>query len=125
MYASIESVSKIVAAYVSCNRVTVDEVPEVISIVHAALTQKGAEEPAPAEPAVPVKKSVLADHIVCLEDGKKVQMLKRHLLAAHNLTPQQYRAKWGLSKEYPMTAPNYSAWRSELAKSIGLGKVEK
>src|SRR5918997_374836 len=95
-------------------------------VVHTALQQSAngnaALEPEPLEPAVPVKKSVTADAIVCLEDGKKFKSLKRHLRTDHNLSPEEYRARWGLPRDYPMVASNYAASRSELAKKIGLGR---
>jgi len=116
--------AKIVAAHVSKNTVPVDELPTLIRSVHASLSgldrgsDVAAERP---QPAVPIKKSVTADYIVCLEDGKKLKMLKRHLKTAYNLTPEQYRERWGLSPDYPMVAPNYARQRSRLAKEIGLG----
>jgi predicted transcriptional regulator len=118
--------SDIVSAYVSKNAVPVSELPGVISAVHAALSglanAKAAEKPAePLTPAVPVKKSVSADYIICLEDGKKFKSLKRHLRTRYNMTPDEYRTRWGLPSDYPMVAPSYAAARSELAKSMGLG----
>jgi predicted transcriptional regulator len=108
------------------NFVPVTELPALIGSVHAALnrvasgsTQQPAEEP--KAPAVPIKKSVQPDYIVCLDDGKRFKSLKRHLRTTYNLTPDQYRAKWGLAHDYPMVAPNYAAARSELAKQMGLG----
>lgn len=114
----------IVAAYVGNNAVPAAQLPELIRTIHASLT--GLEAPPPPAPgdlvpAVPIRKSVLPDHIVCLEDGKRLKMLKRHLRTAYGLTPEQYRAKWGLSPDYPMVAPNYAAQRSAFAKRIGLG----
>ena len=116
--------AKIVAAHVSKNAIAVDELPSLIKSVHASLS--GLDKPleiAPERPqaAVPIKKSVTPDYIVCLEDGKKLKMLKRHLKTAYNLTPEQYRERWGLSSDYPMVAPNYARQRSRLAKEIGLG----
>ena len=121
-----ELVADIVGAYVSNNKVAVNELPGIISQVHTALqrTTTGTQE-APQEaqePAVPVRRSVQPDYIVCLEDGKKFKSLKRHLRTDHNMTPQEYRAKWGLKPDYPMVAPNYAASRSELAKKMGLGR---
>jgi predicted transcriptional regulator len=114
----------IVAAHVSHNSVTPETLLAMISSVYTTLSTVGtvpevAERPVPA---VPVKRSVFPDHIVCLEDGKKLKMLKRHLQTAYNLTPDQYRERWGLGPDYPMVAPDYAAKRSSLAKSIGLGR---
>ena len=123
---SIELAADIVSAFVSNNSVPVTELPALIGSVHAALnqvasgsTQQPAEET--KAPAVPIKKSVQPDYIVCLDDGKRFKSLKRHLRTTYNLTPDQYRAKWGLTHDYPMVAPNYAAARSELAKQMGLG----
>jgi predicted transcriptional regulator len=114
----------IVAAHVSNNSVAVNDLPNLIQNVHAALngisSASSAPEPKP-EPKVSIRSSVKPDYIVCLEDGKKLKMLKRHLMTHYNLTPDQYRQKWGLSAEYPMVAPNYAEQRRNLAKSIGLG----
>lgn len=115
----------IVAAHVSNNSVSVSDVPQLISTVHAALSGLGSPsqpEPARQEPAVSVRASVKPDYIVCLEDGKKLKMLKRHLMTHYQMTPEDYRAKWGLPSDYPMTAPNYAAQRKELAHKIGLGR---
>ena len=116
--------SDIVAAHVSNNTVSVDEVSALIANVFNALSSLG-EVVAPVEtlpePAVSIRASVKPDHIVCLEDGKKLKMLKRHLMTHYNLTPEQYRARWNLPADYPMVAPNYAEKRRELAKSIGLG----
>lgn len=116
----------IVAAYVSNNSVAANQVPEVISTVFSSLTAidgAASEPPAePAKPAVSIRRSVTPDYIICLEDGKKLKMLKRHLRASYNMTPDEYRAKWGLAADYPMVAPNYAAQRSEFAKKIGLGR---
>ena len=116
--------SDIVAAHVSNNSVSVEEVPTLIQNVYGALAGLGA---APAvveklEPAVSVRSSIKADHIVCLEDGKKMKMLKRHLMTDHGLTPAEYRARWGLPADYPMVAPDYAEKRRVLAKEIGLGR---
>ncbi len=116
----------VVAAYVSKNPLSAGQIPEVIHTVYASLSslENGAPE-AKAEalkPAVSIRKSVTADYIVCLEDGKKLKMLKRHLRTTYNMTPDEYRAKWGLAADYPMVAPNYAAQRSEFAKKIGLGR---
>jgi predicted transcriptional regulator len=116
--------AQIVAAHVAHNKLEVGDVPSLIESVHKTLAGlgKAVEEPVKQEPAVPVRKSVFPDHIICLEDGKKLKMLKRHLKTAYNLTPDQYREKWGLSRDYPMVAPNYAEHRSSLAKKIGLGR---
>ena len=114
----------IVAAHVSNNSVAVNDLPNLIQNVHAALSgvsgAGGAPEPKP-EPKVSIRSSVKPDFIVCLEDGKKLKMLKRHLMTHYNMTPDQYRQKWGLAADYPMVAPNYAEQRRTLAKSIGLG----
>lgn len=117
--------SDIVAAHVSNNSVAVGDLPALISNVYSALAgvdkAEPAAEPAP-EPAVSIRSSVKNDHIVCLEDGKKLKMLKRHLATRYNLTPEQYRARWNLPADYPMVAPAYAEKRRELAKKIGLGR---
>ena len=117
----------IVAAYVSRNHVTADAVPDVIRTVHQALTQLtgAAAAPAPEErpkPAVPIGRSIQHDYIVCLEDGKKLKMLKRYLRSRYNMSPDDYRRRWGLAPDYPMVAPAYAARRSDFAKKIGLGR---
>jgi predicted transcriptional regulator len=122
----IELAAEIVSAYVSNNSVSTADLPSLINEVHAALSRvsTGVAEPvaeAP-KPAVPVKKSVNSDFIVCLEDGKKFKSLKRHLRTQYNMSPEEYREKWGLPSDYPMVAPNYAAARSELAKKMGLGQ---
>lgn len=119
--------AQIVKAYVSNNHVPRDDLPGLIGIVFDALkfdtpADAAQAEAAPLVPAVPVKKSVTPDYIVCLEDGKQFKSLKRHLMTHYNLTPEAYRQKWGLPADYPMVAANYAAKRSELAKSIGLGR---
>jgi len=114
----------IVAAHVSNNSVAVNDLPNLIQNVHSALSGISASRSAPEarpDPKVPIRSSVKADYIVCLEDGKKQKMLKRHLMTNHNMTPDEYRQKWGLSPDYPMVAPNYAEQRRALAKSIGLG----
>ena len=116
----LELTTKIVAAHLSTGSVPPADLPGVIRSIFDALASTGAE--APPEPAVPVKKSVTPNFLVCLEDGKKLKMLKRHLRAVHNLSPEEYRAKWGLASDYPMVAPAYAKQRSELAKAIGLGQ---
>jgi predicted transcriptional regulator len=121
--------SEIVAAYVSNNPVPVGELPNMIKSVHATLgglTTSAPGEPTTAQkPAVPVKKSITPEYIICLEDGKKLKMLKRYLRSRYGLSPDGYRAKWGLTADYPMVAPNYAAKRSEFAKKIGLGRTGK
>ena len=123
----IELAADLVSAFVSNNSIQASELPALIGAVHHALTKAGngtAEQAVQAQkkaPAVSVKKSVQPDYIVCLEDGKRFKSLKRHLRTVYDLTPDQYRAKWGLPADYPMVAPNYAAARSELAKSMGLG----
>ena len=122
----IEMTADIVSAFVSNNSVPSAELPILIQSVHRALSgvSGGAEvqEAAPREPAVPVKKSVNPDFIVCLEDGRKFKSLKRHLRTKYNMSPEEYRSKWGLPKDYPMVAPNYAKARSDLAKQMGLGQ---
>ena len=114
----------IVSAHVSNNSVAVSDLPLLIQNVHNALTGLGGQQEEPEakqEPAVSVRSSIKPDYIVCLEDGKKLKMLKRHLMTHYNMTPDQYRQKWGLSADYPMVAPNYAEQRRTLAKKIGLG----
>jgi predicted transcriptional regulator len=114
----------IVAAHVSNNSVAVSDLPILIQNVHGALAGLGAAAPEPEvkqEPAVSIRSSIKPDYIVCLEDGKKLKMLKRHLMTHYSLTPDQYRAKWNLPADYPMVAPNYAEQRRTLAKKIGLG----
>jgi predicted transcriptional regulator len=120
----ISHTTAIVASYVANNTVAPKDLPELIDSVYKALGSAGSAPvvTAPQEPAVPIKKSVTPDYLVCLEDGKKVKMLKRHLRTAYNLSPSEYRAKWGLPADYPMAAPNYAAQRSEMAKRFGLGR---
>ncbi|WP_422343481.1 MucR family transcriptional regulator [Parasphingorhabdus sp.] len=116
--------SDIVAAHVSNNSVAVSDLPLIINNVHSALSGlsgKAAEQARP-EPAVPIKSSIKPDYVVCLEDGKKLKMLKRHLMTHYGMTPDEYRVKWGLPSNYPMVAPNYAEQRRKLAKAIGLGK---
>jgi predicted transcriptional regulator len=113
----------VVAAYVRNNPLAANDLPGVISTVYASLTDlSGAAAAPPLQPAVPIRRSVTPDYIVCLEDGKKLKMLKRHLRTSFNLTPDEYRAKWKLGPDYPMVAPNYAKRRSEFAKQIGLGQ---
>jgi predicted transcriptional regulator len=121
----IELTASIVSAYVSNNPVAAQDLSTLINQVHAALTRvssgQGEVASEPLKPAVSVKKSITADFIVCLEDGKKFKSLKRHLRTQYNMTPDQYREKWSLPPDYPMVAPNYAIARSELAKQMGLG----
>jgi predicted transcriptional regulator len=117
-------VTDIVAAHLSNNNVPSGELPQLIREVYQALAMASAGGPAPTarpEPAVSVKKSVTPDYIVCLEDGKKLKMLKRHLRTSYDMSPEQYRDRWNLPADYPMVAPNYAKQRSKLAKAIGLG----
>ena len=116
--------AQIVSAHVSNNVVSRDALPELITQVYNTLISAGAEpvEPEKLQPAVPIKKSVFPEFIICLEDGKKLKMLKRHLQTSYSMTPEQYRDKWGLPHDYPMVAPKYAEHRSELAKKIGLGR---
>src|SRR3982750_3620776 len=118
----------IVAAHVSNNSVAVNDLPNLIQNVHSALSGISGAAAAPEarpEPKVSIRSSVKPDFIVCLEDGKRLKMLKRHLMTHYNLTPDQYRQKWGLSSDYPMVAPNYAEQRRTLAKAIGLGTKRK
>ena len=125
----IEMVSDIVSAYVAHNPVPVADLPKLIERVHSTLVEiengNGGEAKTELRPAVPVRKSVTEDHIVCLEDGKKFKSLKRHLRTQYNMTPEQYREKWGLPPDYPMVAPNYAVARSQLAKKMGLGQQRR
>ena len=125
----IELTADIVSAYVSNNSVAAAEIPALINQVHGALLRvSNGQSDVPAEPlkpAVPVKKSIAPDYIVCLEDGKKFKSLKRHLRTQYNMTPEQYREKWALPPDYPMVAPNYAAARSQLAKQMGLGQQRR
>lgn len=117
--------AQIVSAHLSKNAVSIEELPGLIREVYKTLANVGGEPAAPveaAQPAVPVTKSVFPDYIVCLEDGKQMTMLKRHLMTEHNMTVDQYRAKWSLPSNYPMVAPNYAETRSNLAKKMGLGR---
>ena len=125
----IEMAADIVAAYVANNRIDAAELPSLIRQTYTALvsTNQMIAEPQeePLKPAVPVKKSVTPDYIVCLDDGKRFKSLKRHLRTHYNLTPDEYRSKWGLPKDYPMVAPNYAEARSNLAREMGLGQKGK
>ncbi len=119
---SLESICKIVSAYVSNNSLPLGELPDLITTIHEALQNPDQVASSPPEPAVPIKRSIRPEYVICLEDGKKLKMLKRHLRTAYDMTPDEYRRKWGLSSDYPMVAPKYAAKRSELAKKIGLGR---
>lgn len=123
----LELATEIVAAHVGNNSVAVSDLPGLIQDVYKTLVSVGTEPAAPErpKPAVPVKKSVFPDYIVCLEDGKKLKMLKRHLKTSYNMTPEEYRERWGLPADYPMVAPNYAKHRSRLAKEIGLGTTRR
>ena len=125
----IELTAEIVSAYVSNNTVPAGEIPGLINQVHAALARVSGKpsecSSEPLKPAISVKKSITPEHIVCLEDGKKFKSLKRHLRTQYNMTPEQYREKWGLNADYPMVAPNYAAARSQLAKQMGLGQQRR
>ena len=120
----LELTTEIVSAHVGNNTVAIADLPSVIQEVYKTLATVGSEQSSPERPrpAVPVKKSISPDYIVCLEDGKKLKMLKRHLKTAYNMTPEEYRERWGLAADYPMVAPNYAKHRSTLAKKIGLGR---
>jgi predicted transcriptional regulator len=125
----IDLTANIVSAYVSNNPTPASELPALINQIHAALLKVStgrAELPLePAKPAVPVKKSMTADYLICLEDGKRFKSLKRHLRTQYSLTPEQYREKWNLPADYPMVAPNYAVARSQLAKKMGLGQQRR
>jgi len=122
----VELTADVVAAYVSKNSVVASDIPGLIGNVHQALATAAMKGAVPAReeqrPAIAVKKSITDDHIICLEDGKKFKSLKRHLSTRYNMSPDEYRTKWGLPHDYPMVAPNYAAARSMLAKKIGLGR---
>src|SRR5580692_10676624 len=122
----IEMTADIVSDYVGNNSVSANDLPSLIQSIHRALSgvTNGVEavEAAPKEPAVPVKRSITPDYLVCLEDGRKFKSLKRHLRTKYNMSPEDYRAKWGLPKDYPMVAPSYAKARSDLAKQMGLGQ---
>jgi predicted transcriptional regulator len=116
----------VVAAYVSNNSLPTAQLAEVINAVYGSLkgleSQVAEPPPEPVKPAVPIRKSITADYLICLEDGKKLKMLKRHLRSTYNMTPDEYRVRWGLAPDYPMVAPNYAEQRSAFAKKIGLGR---
>jgi len=120
----LEHTTEIVSSHVANNPVPVSDLPELIRQVYTTLASVGADSAPRAEkpqPAVPIKKSITPDYLICLEDGKKLKMLKRHLKTAYDMSPEDYREKWFLPHDYPMVAPNYAAQRSSLAKKIGLG----
>jgi predicted transcriptional regulator len=125
----IDLTANIVSAYLSNNPTPASEIPNLISQIHSALVRVSSgrsEAPAePAKPAVSLKKSINPDYLVCLEDGKRFKSLKRHLRTQYNMTPEQYRDKWGLPADYPMVAPNYAVARSQLAKKMGLGQQRR
>lgn len=127
----IDQTASIVAAYVSHNAIAADQLPGLIARVHAALSNVSGGQTAPAaagealRPAVPVKRSVMPDYIICLEDGKRFKSLKRHLRTQYKLSPEQYRERWNLAADYPMVAPNYAKTRSQLAKKMGLGQQRR
>jgi predicted transcriptional regulator len=126
----VDLTAKIVSAYVSNNATTATDIPALIAQVHQALLRvanggEAAVPPEPARPAVSVKKSMTPDYLVCLEDGKRFKSLKRHLRSRYNMTPEQYREKWGLPEDYPMVAPNYATARSQLARKMGLGQQRR
>jgi predicted transcriptional regulator len=126
----IELTADIVSAYVANNSISSGEIPALISEIHSALARVSAGQEVqapmePAKPAVSIKKSITSDFLICLEDGKKFKSLKRHLRTAYNMSPEQYREKWGLPQDYPMVAPNYAEARSQLAKQMGLGQKRK
>ena len=119
----LAATANIVAAHLSKSAVAASELSDLIEGVYAALAKAGRESEAAArpQPAVPIRKSVTTDYIVCLEDGRRLKMLKRHLMTAYEMTPEDYRARWGLPPDYPMVAPSYAKRRSRLARKIGLG----
>ncbi len=127
----IDQTASIVAAYVSHNAIAADQLPGLIARVHAALSNVSGGQVASAgagetpRPAVPVKRSVTPDYIICLEDGKRFKSLKRHLRTQYKMSPEQYRERWGLAADYPMVAPNYAKTRSQLAKKMGLGQQRR
>jgi predicted transcriptional regulator len=121
----LNHVSEIVSAYVSNNSLPANQISELITTVHQTLMHIDEKPPEKLKPAVPTNKSIKPDYIVCLEDGKRLKMLKRHLRTSYALSPEEYRQKWGLPNDYPMVAPKYAAQRSELAKKIGLGKSRR
>lgn len=125
----IELTAQVVAAYVSNNATAAGDISGLITQVHAALARAASQQPdaapEPQKPAVPIRKSVTPEYIVCLEDGRQFKSLKRHLRAQYGMSPEQYRDKWGLPADYPMVAPNYAAARSQLARKMGLGQQRR
>ncbi len=123
----LELTTDIVSAHVANNKVATNEMPQLIQDIYQALLSAGNDTQAQERPrpAVPVKKSIFPDYIVCLEDGKKLKMLKRHLKTAYSISPEEYRERWALPPDYPMVAPNYAKHRSNLAKKIGLGTTRR
>lgn len=124
----LQMTASIVTAYVSNNQIPSDELPQIITTVHSSLTNLAIPDAQLADtpsPAVPVEDSITPDHIICLEDGRQLKMLKRYLRSRYNLTPDEYRARWSLPADYPMVAPNYAKRRSQFAKDIGLGRKKK
>lgn len=125
----IDQTASIVSAYVSNNATASSELPALIGQVHAALMKVASGQPEkradPSRPAVPIRKSMTAEYLVCLEDGKKFKSLKRHLRTQYGMSPEQYREKWGLPADYPMVAPNYAVARSQLARKMGLGQQKR
>jgi predicted transcriptional regulator len=126
-YDLVEYAASIVAAYVGNNTVAAEELPDLIRLVHASLSDVAGGETVADQPkpAVPVEKSISDNFLTCLEDGKKFKSLKRHLRTAYDMSPEEYRAKWDLPADYPMVAPGYSRQRSKLAKKMGLGRADK
>lgn len=124
----LKMTTQVVSAFLGRNELSTSLIPDVVQTVFSSLKDLGApqdlERSEPLRPATPVKKSVTPDYLICLEDGKKLKMLKRHLRSVYNMTPEEYRAKWGLPSDYPMVAPNYAKERSEFAKQIGLGRAD-
>jgi len=121
----LEMTTDIVASFVANNPVAANGLPDLIKSVHDTVQELSADAPAEAprpDPAVPISKSITPDHVICLEDGRKLKMLKRYLRTRYDLTPEQYRVRWGLPSDYPMVAPNYAKRRSAFAKEIGLGR---
>ncbi len=122
--------SEVVAAYVGNNHIATEDLPNLIGDVFRSISQLSSEDEAsepvePQKPAVPIRRSITPDYLICLEDGKKLKMLKRYLRSRYNMTPEEYRAKWKLASDYPMVAPNYAKQRSDFAMKIGLGKRGK
>ena len=123
----LKMTAEVVSAYVGNNALPSSEIPELIKLVYGSLQglDSSSDRQEQLKPAVPIRRSVTPDHIICLEDGKKLKMLKRHLRTTYNMTPEEYRAKWGLPADYPMVAPNYAEQRSQFAKKIGLGRKRR